>query len=133
MRGSEVPATLHASLMARLDRLGPAAKQVAQLGATIGRGFGHELLAAVARQPETELQATIGRLVDAGLVFRRGLPPHATYLFKHAMVRDAIYASLLKSRRQQLHASIARILEERFPEVATTEPERIAHHYMRAS
>jgi tetratricopeptide (TPR) repeat protein len=132
MRGSEVPATLHASLMARLDRLGPAAKEVARLGAAIGRDFGHELLAAVARQPEAELQATIGRLVDAGLVFQRGVPPHATYLFKHALVRDATYASLLKSRRQQLHASIARILEERFPEVSTTGPERLAHHYTEA-
>jgi predicted ATPase len=131
-RGSEVPATLHASLMARLDRLGPAAKQVAQLGAAIGRDFGHELLAALARQPETELQAAIGRLVDAGLVFQRGVPPHATYLFKHALVRDATYASLLKSRRQQLHATIARVLEEHFPGVATTEPERIAHHYTAA-
>jgi predicted ATPase len=118
--------------MARLDRLGPAAKEVAQLGAAIGRDFAHELLAAVARQPDTELQATIGRLVDAGLLFQRGMPPHATYLFKHALVRDATYASLLKSRRQQLHASIARILEERFPEVGTTEPERLAHHYTQA-
>ena len=133
MRGSEVPATPHASLMARLDRLGPAAKEVAQLSAAIGRDFGHELLAAVARQPETELQATIGRLVDAGLVFQRGVPPHATYLFKHVLVRDASYASLLKSRRQQLHASIARILEDRFPEVATAEPERLAHHYTQAA
>jgi class 3 adenylate cyclase/tetratricopeptide (TPR) repeat protein len=132
MRRSEVPATLHASLMARLDRLGPAAKEVAQLGAAIGRDFGHELLAAVARQPETELQATIGRLGDSGLVFQRGVPPYATYLFKHALVRDATYASLLKSRRQLLHASIASVLEDRFPEVATTEPERFAHHYTQA-
>src|SRR5262249_36252888 len=100
--------------------------------AAIGRDFGHELLAAVARQPETKLQATIGRLVDAGLVFQRSVPPHATYLFKHALVRDATYASLLKSRRQQLHASIARVLEDQFPEVATTEPERLAHHYTQA-
>src|SRR5262249_4616849 len=100
---SAVPASLHASLMARLDRLGPA-KEVAQIGATRGRGFSHALLAAVVRKPEAELLSALDRLVAAGLLFRQGVPPHASYLFKHALVQDVAYGTLLRSRRQQLHA-----------------------------
>jgi predicted ATPase len=94
-----VPASLHASLMARLDRLGPA-KEVAQIGATIGREFSHALLAAVVRQPEAELGSALDRLIAAGLLFRQGIPPHATYLFKHALVQDAAYGTLLRRRRR---------------------------------
>jgi class 3 adenylate cyclase/tetratricopeptide (TPR) repeat protein len=126
-----IPSTLHASLLARLDRL-PSVKDVAQIGAVIGREFSYSLLTDVAALPERNLQSALSQLVEAGLIFQRGVPPDATYLFKHALVQDATYASLLKSRRQQLHASIARMLEERFPEVATTEPERLAHHYTEA-
>jgi predicted ATPase len=97
-----VPASLHASLMARLDRLGPA-KEVAQIGAAIGREFSHALLAAVVRKQETELRSALDRLIDAGLLFRQGLPPHATYLFKHALVQDASYGTLLREPRRALH------------------------------
>ena len=89
--------------MARLDRLGPA-KEVAQIGAAIGREFSHALLAAVVRKPEAELNAALDRLVDAGLLFRQGVPPHATYLFKHALVQDAAYGTLLREPRRALHA-----------------------------
>ena len=98
-----IPATLHNSLMARLDRLAPV-KEVAQIGACIGREFDHELLAAVVPLPEADLLAALDRLVAAELVFRRGVPPAATYIFKHALVRDAAYQSLLRKRRQELHA-----------------------------
>src|ERR1700756_5223794 len=91
----EIPATLHASLMARLDRLGPA-KELAQIGAAIGREVSHALLAAVARKPEAELGSSLDRLIEAGLLFRKGVPPHATYLFKHALVQDAAYGTLLR-------------------------------------
>ena len=99
-----VPASLHASLMARLDKLGPA-KEVAQMGAAIGREFPHALLAAVVRKPEAELQSALDRLIAASLLFRQGLPPHATYLFKHALVRDAAYGTLLRGTRQELHSA----------------------------
>jgi predicted ATPase len=92
-----VPASLHASLMARLDRLGPA-KEVAQIGAAIGREFSHELLAAVVRKPDAELGSELDRLIRAGLLFRKGVPPHANYLFKHALVQDAAYGTLRASR-----------------------------------
>jgi predicted ATPase len=95
-----VPPSLHASLMARLDRLGPA-KELAQIGATIGREFSHALLAAVARKPETELVSALDRLVAAGLVFPQNVPPHATYLFKHALVQDAAYGTLLREPRRR--------------------------------
>src|SRR5262249_26221065 len=88
-----VPANLHASLLARLDRLGGAAKELAQIAAAIGREFSHPLLASVVRQPETELTSALDRLIAAGLLFRQGLPPYATYLFKHALVRDAAYGT----------------------------------------
>ena len=118
-----IPATLHDSLLARLDRLAPV-KEVAQTAAVIGRRFGHELLAAVVGRPE----AALDQLVAAKLVYRRGVAPNATYEFKHALVRDAAYGTLLKSKRQQLHARIAQVLEERFPGTAETQPEVLAHH-----
>jgi predicted ATPase/class 3 adenylate cyclase len=119
-----IPATLHDSLMARLDRLAPV-KEIAQIGAVIGREFAHELLAAVSPLSEPELGAALDQLVHSELIFRRGAPPDATYSFKHALVQDAAYQSLLRSRRQQLHARIAEVLEERFDR---TPPEVVAHH-----
>ena len=122
-----VPASLQASLMARLDRLGPA-KEVAQIGAAIGREFSHALLAAVVRKPEAELGAALDRLMAAGLLFRQGVPPHATYLFKHALVQDAAYGTLLREPRRALHARIAETLESQFTEIAESQPELIARH-----
>jgi predicted ATPase len=126
-----VPASLHASLMARLDRLGPA-KEVAQTGAAIGREFSHALLAAVARKSEAELELALSRLVEAGLLSRQGVPPHATYLFKHALVQDAAYGTLLREPRHALHARIAEILETQFVDVAETRPELLARHFTEA-
>jgi predicted ATPase len=126
-----IPATLHDSLLARLDRLAPV-KEIAQIGAAIGREFSYALLAAVADRPEAELQIALGRLVSSELVFRRGAPPEAIYSFKHALVQDAAYGTLLKSRRQQLHARIVEVLEEQFPETADTQPERLAYHCTQA-
>jgi predicted ATPase len=126
-----VPASLHASLMARLDRLGPA-KEIAQIGAVIGREFPYELLGVVARRHEAELRAALDRLSEARLVFRRGTPPDAIYTFKHALVQDAAYSTLLRGDRQQLHARIAEALEERFPEWIAREPELLAHHFAEA-
>ena len=126
-----IPATLHGSLLARLDRLAPV-KEVAQIGAVIGREFGHELLAAVAPLDGAALDDALRQLVAAELVFRRGEPPEATYVFKHALVQDAAYASLLKSRRQELHARVVRALEEKFPEILATKPEMVARHYTAA-
>jgi DNA-binding winged helix-turn-helix (wHTH) protein/predicted ATPase len=128
-----VPASLHASLMARLDRLGSAAKEVAQIGAAIGRDFSHALLAAVVRQPETELQLALDRLIEAGLFYRQGEAPHATYLFKHALVQDAAYGTLLREPRRALHARIAQVLETRFAEVAEGRPELLARQYTDAN
>ena len=122
-----VPASLHASLMARLDRLG-SAKEVAQIGAAIGREFSHALLAAVVRKPEAELQSALDRLIAAGLLFRQGVPPHATYLFKHALVQDAAYGTLLREPRRALHARIAETLESQFAEIAENQPELLARH-----
>jgi predicted ATPase len=122
-----VPASLHASLMARLDRLGPA-KDVAQIGAVIGREFSHALLAAVVRKPETELQSALNRLVEAGLLFRQGVGPHASYLFKHALVQDTAYGTLLREPRRELHARIAEALERQFGEIAENRPELLARH-----
>ena len=123
-----VPATLHASLMARLDRLGGPAKGVAQIGAAIGREFSHALLSAVMRRPEEELQSALGRLVAAGLLFRQGVPPHATYLFKHVLVQDAAYGTLLREPRHALHARIADTLENQFADIAENQPEVLARH-----
>jgi class 3 adenylate cyclase/predicted ATPase len=126
-----VPASLHASLMARLDRLG-SAKEVAQIGAVIGREFSHALLAAVARKDERVLQAALEGLTGAGLLFRQGSPPHATYLFNHALVQDTAYSTLLRERRRGLHARIAEVLEIQFPEIAESQPELVARHYTEA-
>ena len=126
-----VPASLHASLMARLDRLG-AAREVAQIGAAIGREFSHALLCAVIPKPEADLGSALERLIDAGLLFRQGVPPHATYLFKHALVQDAAYGTLLREPRRALHARIAETLEGRFADIAETQPELLAHHYTEA-
>ena len=113
--------------MARLDRLGPA-KEVAQIGAAIGREFSHALLAAVVRKPEAELGSALDRLIAAGLLFRQGVPPHATYLFKHALVQDAAYGTLLREPRRALHARIAEALESQFAEIAESQPELLARH-----
>ena len=122
-----VPASLHASLMARLDRLGPA-KEVAQIGSAIGREFSHALLASAARKPAAELGLALDRLVQAGLLSRQGVPPQASYLFKHALVQDAAYGTLLREPRRALHARIAETLESKFAEIAESQPEIPAHH-----
>ena len=122
-----IPASLHASLMARLDRLGPA-KEVAQIGAAIGREFSHALLGTVADKREAEFASALDRLVAAGLLFRQGVPPHATYMFKHALVQDAAYGTLLREPRRSLHARIAETLEGDFPDIAENQPELLARH-----
>jgi class 3 adenylate cyclase/predicted ATPase len=122
-----VPASLHASLMARLDRLGPA-KELAQIGAAIGREFSYALLATVTRKPAAELESALDRLVAAGLLFRQGAPPHATYLFNHALVQDAAYGTLLREPQRALHARIAEALESQFVEIAESQPELLARH-----
>jgi predicted ATPase len=122
-----VPASLHASLMARLDRLG-SAKMVAQIGAAIGREFSHSLLAAVVPQTEADLEAGLERLIHAGLVFRQGVPPHAIYLFKHALVQDAAYSTLLRAPRRALHRRIAEALETQVGDIVDSQPELLARH-----
>ena len=122
-----VPASLQASLMARLDRLRPA-KEVTQIGAAIGREFSHSLLAAVVHKPEAELASALDRLIAAGLLFRQGVPPYVSYLFKHALVQDAAYGTLLREPRRALHARIAETLESQFPEIAESQPELLARH-----
>jgi predicted ATPase/class 3 adenylate cyclase/DNA-binding winged helix-turn-helix (wHTH) protein len=122
-----IPTTLHDSLMARLDRL-PNAKEVAQLGATLGRTFSYELLQVVSPWEEERLQDALARLVEAELLYQRGVPPQVTYVFKHALIQEVAYQSLLKSKRQQYHSQTVQVLEELFPEVATTQPELLAHH-----
>jgi class 3 adenylate cyclase/predicted ATPase len=126
-----IPTTLHDSLMARLDRLAPV-KEVAQSAAAIGREFSYELLAAVSPLPGPDLASALDQLVTSELIFRRGAPPEATYTFKHALVQDAAYQTLLKSKRQQLHARIAETLEERFHDLAKSRPELLAHHFAEA-
>ena len=130
-RAVTIPATLRDSLMARLDRFMPV-KEIAQIGAAIGREFSYELIAAVAPMPQAQLDDALARLSESGLAFRRGTPPDAVYTFKHALVQDAAHDSLLKSRRQELHAKIARVIEARFPNIKTTEPELLAHHLTEA-
>jgi predicted ATPase len=122
-----VPPSLHASLMARLDRLG-AAKEVAQVGAAIGREFTHALLAAVVRKPEQELAPALDRIVRAGLLFRQGVAPHSSYLFKHALIQDAAYGTLLREPRRAVHARIAETLESGFADIAENQPEILARH-----
>jgi predicted ATPase len=126
-----VPASLHASLMARLDRLGPA-KEVAQIGSAIGREFSHALLALVARKSEAELGSALDRLISAGLLLRQDGAPYATYSFKHVLVRDAAYSTLLREPRRALHARIAETLESHFAEISESQPELIARHYREA-
>jgi class 3 adenylate cyclase/predicted ATPase len=126
-----IPTTLQDALMARLDRLAPV-REIAQVGATLGREFSYEMLHAVSPLNEAALQQGLRQLVEAELIYQRGAPPQATYLFKHALIQDTAYQSLLKSTRQQLHQQIARMLEGRFPEVKETQPELVAHHYTEA-
>ncbi len=126
-----IPATLQDSLMARLDRLATA-KEVAQLGATVARTFSYEVLRAVSQLPDAALQSALRRLVEAELLYQRGLPPQATYTFKHALVQDAAYQSLLRRTRQQYHQQIAQVLAERFPETIETQPEVLAYHLTKA-
>jgi predicted ATPase len=126
-----IPSTLQDSLMARLDRLAPV-REIAQLGATLGREFSYELLYAVSSLDEGTLQQGLRQLVEVELVYQRGLPPQATYLFKHALIQDAAYQALLKSTRQQSHRQIAQVLAGRFPETVETQPELVAHHYTEA-
>jgi len=126
-----IPATLQDSLMARLDRL-VTAKAVAQYAAVIGRQFPYNLLQAVSQLDEAMLQHELGRLVEAEIVFQRGVPPQATYIFKHALIQDTAYQSLLRSTRQQYHQRIALVLEAQFPAIVDQQPELLAHHYTEA-
>jgi class 3 adenylate cyclase len=122
-----IPTSLQASLLARIDRLG-SVREVAQIAAALGRQFSHELISAVALMPQQQLDDALVQLVTAGLIFRRGTPPDAEYRFKHALVQDAAYSTLLRSRRQQLHARIVAILEDQFPEIVAAEPPLLAQH-----
>ncbi len=126
-----IPSTLQDSLMARLDRLAPV-KEIAQIGAAIGREFSYRLLEAVSPIQGPALQDALGQLMAAELIHARGAPPEATYVFKHALVQDTAYASLLRSRRQRIHADIARAMEERFADQIEAAPAIIAHHYTEA-
>jgi class 3 adenylate cyclase/tetratricopeptide (TPR) repeat protein len=128
LRSRAIPSSLHDSLMARLDRLAQV-KEVAQIGAAIGREFSYEVLAAIARWTDDQLWDALDQLVEAGLMFRRGLPPEASFIFKHALVQDAAYNSLLRSQRQLLHMHIGKVLEEQFPETGLKHPEILAHHH----
>src|SRR5262245_53089429 len=127
LRPVAIPDTLQGALMARLDQL-PAAKEVAQLGAVLGRAFTYDLVQSIATQDDDTLQAGLGQLVAAELLYQRGRPPRSRYVFKHALIQDAAYASLLKSTRQQVHRRIAQVLEAKFPEMVATQPELLAHH-----
>jgi class 3 adenylate cyclase/DNA-binding winged helix-turn-helix (wHTH) protein len=126
-----IPTTLHDSLMARLDRLA-GVKGLAQLGATLGREFSYELLHAVSPCDEATLQQGLHQLVVAEFLYQQGLPPHATYHFKHSLIQEAAYQSVLKRTRQQYHQCIAQVLEAQFPEMAETQPELLAYHYTEA-
>jgi class 3 adenylate cyclase/predicted ATPase len=127
-----VPASLYASLMARLDRLGGPAKELAQIAAAIGREFSHALLASVLPQPKAQLRSALDHLIAAGLLFRRGVPPRATYVFKHSLVQDAAYGTLLRARREALHARIAEVYELQFQDIVEVQPGLLAHHLARA-
>jgi len=126
-----IPVTLHASLLARLDRLAPV-RPVAQIGAALGRKFSHELIGAVAAMPRQQLDDALEQLVGAELIYRRGSPPHAEYSFKHALVQDAAYGTMLRTQRHVLHGRIAAALEEQFPDIAEQQPELLAHHHTEA-
>ena len=130
-RGTAIPPTLQQSLTARLDRLGPA-REVAQIGAVIGRGFSYTLLRAVAGMEDTALQTPLERLADADILLVQGLPPDSDYRFKHALIQDAAYENLLKSRRQILHRRVAEVLRDRFADSAAAEPQLLAHHFTQA-
>jgi class 3 adenylate cyclase/tetratricopeptide (TPR) repeat protein len=127
MAALAIPASLQASLLARLDRLAPA-REVVQIGAALGRQFSHELIAVVAPMPQRQLDDVLAQLVGAELIYRRGIPPDAEYTFKHVLVQDAAYSTLLRSRRRQLHARIVATLEDRFPEIVVAQPALLAHH-----
>jgi class 3 adenylate cyclase/predicted ATPase len=129
--GGWIPATLHDSLMARLDRLG-AARETLQIGAVLGTEFTYELLQAVSLLDQDDLQRHLLALTQAGLIYERDLPPKPNYQFKHALIRDAAYEALLRSRRKELHLRTAEILERQFPDQVTSEPELLAHHYTEA-
>lgn len=131
LRAVAIPDTLQDALMARLDQL-PAPKEIAQLGAVLGREFTYDLLQSIAPQDERTLRMGLGQLVAAELLYQRGRPPHARYVFKHALIRDAAYASLLKSTRQQIHRRVAQALETQFPDMVATQPEVLAHHLTEA-
>jgi tetratricopeptide (TPR) repeat protein len=126
-----IPTTLHASLLERLDRLG-SVRDLAQIGAACGREFSYKLIAAASSLPEPDLVSALTRLVEAQLLFQLGVAPDATYMFKHALVQDAAYATLTRSRRQQLHQRLSLVLEERFPDIVSAEPETLAHHFTEA-
>src|SRR5262249_39400169 len=126
-----IPATLQDSLMARLDRRAPVGG-IAQIRAAIGPPFSYSFARAGVRRHETALKHGLAQLEQAGLVFRRGEPPDAIYSFKHVLVRDAAYESLLRSRRQQLHGQIARALEQGFADIVASQPEIVAHHFTQA-
>ena len=129
--GREIPVTLHDSLMARLDRLGPA-KEVAQVGSVIGSEFSYELLHAVHPLAEEDLQGALRKLADAELIYVRGIPPEANYTFKHALIRDAAYEALLRSRRKDLHRLVARTIDEKFIALKDAQPEVLARHWTEA-
>ena len=126
-----IPPTLQQSLMARLDRLGPA-REVAQIGSVIGRGFSYKLLKAVAGMDDAPLEAALEKLSEADIVLVEGVLPESDYRFKHALIQDAAYENLLKSRRQVLHRRIAETLRDRFADRAAAEPEVLAHHFTQA-
>jgi class 3 adenylate cyclase/tetratricopeptide (TPR) repeat protein len=131
LRAREIPVTLHDSLMARLDRLGPA-KEVAQVASVIGSDFSYELLQIVSAKSAKQLQSALAKLADAELIYARGIAPEASYQFKHALIRDAAYEALLKSRRKELHQLVARALDERFPAIKQSHPEVLARHWTEA-
>jgi len=126
-----IPVTLHASLLARLDRLAPV-KELAQIGAALGREFSFELLSAVSGRQESQVLADLDQLTAAGLIFRQGTSPNATFIFKHALVQEAAYSTLLNARRHELHSTIANVIEGQFPEIVAAQPEMLAHHLTQA-
>jgi predicted ATPase len=127
-----IPETLQDSLMARLDRA-PRLRELAQLGSVLGREFAYDMISALAGLEDEILQSGLGQLVVDELLYQRGRPPRSRYLFKHALIQDAAYQSLLKRTRQQYHERAAKLLEDRFPELASTQPELVAHHYTEAN
>src|SRR5262249_36560891 len=122
-----IPTSLHASLLARLDRLA-LTREVVQIAATLGRQFSHELISAVAQLPQHQVDESLWQLLNAELIFQQGVAPHAEYTFKHALVLDAAYSTLLRSRRRQLHARVVTVLEAQFSDVVAAEPGLLAHH-----